>query len=247
MTLADKSLAFARSIGEEWQDRPGTDLRSFQQRYLYAQAFGTAHTARGYWILHREEQHHDCNLLARNLLERIFNGRVASKSPRHAVELMTCELSEHIRRLRLFQRELQHVPKEATQTIERLESELQVFLALLGTQEAPQWDYHRRAVEAEISTWAYRGLYSEFSCYTHAGYEVGRPRELNKPSNLADFIALLAPLDTAMFLHRLSCTETQCEIGARYKTLYEEFRNEMLGEPTSENRQLGAGGKSLPD
>ncbi len=232
-TLPDKSLAFARLIGEQWQDQSALDQPSFQRRYLYVQSFGAAHTARSYWILHHAKQFNDCNVLARNLLERIFNSRVASKSPEHAVELIAYELSERIRRLRLLQVEHQTLPPEATEKITELERELQVFLSLLGTQSVPQWDWYRRAVEAGISSWAYRGLYSEFSCYTHAGYEVSRPQELNKPSNFADFTALLAPIDTAMFLHRLSCNKTRCDVGSEYKALYEEFRNETLGEPTS--------------
>src|SRR5258706_21393 len=96
MTLPDKSLEFARSIGEQWQDQSGIDLGAFQRRYLYVQSFGAAHTAKSYWILHHAKQHNDCNVLTRNLLERIFNSRVASKSPKHAVELIAHELSDRI-------------------------------------------------------------------------------------------------------------------------------------------------------
>ena len=235
MKLADKSLAFARCVGERWQDQPAMDLPSFQRRYLYVQSFGAAHTARSYWILHRAKQHNDCNVLARNLLERIFNSRVAAKSPKHAVELIAYELSKRISGLRRLLREHQRLPKKATETIERHESELKVFLSLLGTQSVPQWDYYRRASVAGISSWAYRGLYSGFSCYTHADYGVSRPQDSNKPSSFADFIALLAPVETALFLHAPACTDTSCEVGLRYKALCDEFSNKTLEERISED------------
>jgi len=100
----------------------------------------------------------------------------------------------------------------------------------LGSSTAPQWDYYRRAADASIA-WAYRGLYSEFSCYTHAGYEMSRPPELNKPWRLSNFIALLAPIDTALQFHRLSCTEQPCNVAADYAALYSEIQSETLGEP----------------
>jgi len=230
VTFADKSFSFARSIGEQWQDPNSNDLPSFQRRYLYVQSFSAAHTASSYWILRRADKQYDCNVLARNLLERIFNSRVAHKSPRHAVELIAWELSERIRHLRLFQ--TVH-PQMDMQTIQGYESDLRVFLSLLGMSSAPQWDFYRRADEAGISSWAYRGVYSLLSGYTHAGYERGRPKEISGPTSLADFVALLAPIDTAFLFHRISCTDVRCEIGSQYKALYDEFERETIGRTTS--------------
>ena len=120
MTLADKSLAFALSIGGEWRDLGGADSTSYQRRYLYTQAFGAAHTAKSYWILHEAGQHSDCNALGRKLLEHLFNSRVASQSPRNAVELIAYELSERIRRLRLLMGEHKRVPREVAADVQRL-------------------------------------------------------------------------------------------------------------------------------
>ena len=100
---------------------------------------------------------------------------------------------------------------------------------MCGTHRVPQWDYLRRAVVARLSSWAYRGLYSKFSLYAHAGYEMSQPQEVNRPSGLADFIALLAPIDTAMCLHQLSCGQTPCEVLVKYKALCAEFRSKTLG------------------
>jgi len=128
--------AYRNSSGTNVLCRPGALTgRLFQQ------------AARGYWLLREAEQYNDCFVLARNLLERIFNSRVASKSPKHAIELIAHELSKRIRGLRLLQREHQRLPKEATETIGRLDSELKVFLSMLGTKPVPRWDYYRRASE----------------------------------------------------------------------------------------------------
>jgi hypothetical protein len=232
MTVADRTLAFARSIGKDWKDTQEMDLSAFQRRYLYLQSLGAAHSARAYWILHRAQQHNECHMIARNLLERIFNSRVAIKSSKHAVELIASELSDRIHRLQLWQRDTPGLPAQLTDLIERHERELHEFLKMLNTSIAPQWDYYRRASEANIA-WAYRGLYSDFSRYTHAGYDTTRPQELNKAWSVTDFIALLAPIDTALQLHRLSCSESPCKVAADYAALYEEILNITLSERIS--------------
>lgn len=222
MMLQDQTLAFARSIGQPWKDEFGMDLLGFQQRHLHAQALAAAHTARGYWILHRENQHNECHILARNLLERIFNSRLARKSAKHANELIVSDLTNHIARLKSWQKDEPTPDSVVVELIERLEKELQQFLALLGQKKPRKWDCSQRAAEVGLS-WAYRTLYSDFSIYTHAGYQISRPPDLNKPSNLADFIALFAPIDTAIHLHQLSCTDNPCKVAADYKALYDEI------------------------
>jgi hypothetical protein len=125
MTLPDKTLAFARSVGEDWTDKwKKNELLGFQQRYLYVHALAACHTARSYWILHREGQHNECHILARNLLERIFNSRVASKSPEHAVELIASEVADRIRRLRMWHLHQATLPTGMEDTIKRYEGEL---------------------------------------------------------------------------------------------------------------------------
>src|SRR5262249_30658716 len=109
--------------------------------------------------------------------------------------------------------------------------ELHQFLSLLGTKAAPKWDYFRRAKEAMIDSWAYRGLYAELSCYAHAGFEMSRPTERKKPWRWANFVALLAPIDTAMPLHGVSCADEPCPVGNRYKALLDEINRLIFGQP----------------
>lgn len=192
--LPDKSLAFAKKIVDTWNDAGGCDCKAYQRRYLYRSAFGAYHTAKSYWILHENNCFSDCDILARNLLERIFNSVFAKESPTHAVELICHELNDKIRRFKLLNNGPNASP-ENSKSIEDHEKLLQTFLGLISKSEAPDWNYCRRAEESGLSR-IYRSGYFDLSRYAHAGYEVPRPEKHDQQSKTTDFIALVAPVLT---------------------------------------------------
>ncbi len=203
--LPHRSLGFAKKIGETWSDCRGGDCKAYQRRFLYVGAFGAYHTARAYWLLHENNSFNDCGILARNLLERIINSAFAAKSPTHAVELISHELNDKIRRLKL----LDHGPNaspELTGSIADHEKHLHSFLTLINKSRAPDWSYCRRAEEAGMLGF-YRSGYFNLSRYAHAGYEVARPEKHNQQSNTTDFIALVAPIMTVAQCHGVDCLD----------------------------------------
>jgi hypothetical protein len=88
IALADKSNAFARGIVGEWKDTFDLDARGFQLRYLYLNSYRAAVSAQSFWLLHSHGRFHDAQIIARTLLERIVNNRVARHSPKRACSLL---------------------------------------------------------------------------------------------------------------------------------------------------------------
>lgn len=229
-SLPGKSLGFAKTIGETWNDAGGSDCKAYQRRYLYVSAFGAYHTATSYWILHENNRFSDCNILARNLLERVFSSAVANRSPTYAVELISHELSEKIRRFKLLNNGPNASP-ENSKSIEDHEKRLQTFLRLINRSEAPDWNYYRRAEESGLRSY-YRSGYFNLSRYAHAGYEVPRPEKHNEQSKTSDLIALVAPVFTKVLYHAVDCPDCirdKCVVANEFKALSRDFSLCTLG------------------
>lgn len=223
-TLRDNSLAFAKGVVIARSNPRFADCETYQKEFLYRNAFGAHETAKSYWILHNNKRFSDCVTLARNLLERIVNSSCGSKSPTHAVELISFELSEKIRHAKLWKPSL-NVSTQLDSSVKEHEKILPVFLRLLGKNKAPDWNWKRRFDEAGLPGF-YRSAYSNFSRYTHAGYETPRPEKHNQKSNAADFIALAAPVMTAAKYHALICPICQmgkCDFIANSRKLLQTF------------------------
>jgi Family of unknown function (DUF5677) len=234
--LRDKSLSFAKRLGCTWSDTGGHDCKAYQRRYLYVHAFGAFSTAKSYWILHESKCFSDCVILARNLLERIISSGVGAKSPAHAVELISHELSDKIRRAKLWTPS-PNIAKRLGDMIKEHERDLSTFLSLIGKRKAPAWGkFEKRFDEAGLPGF-YRSVYFEFSRYAHAGYEVPRPENHDRRSKAADFIALVAPVITAGNCHLVDCPDCnqgKCGVHEESMALLEDFSSRVL-ENTSGN------------
>jgi hypothetical protein len=227
--LRDKSLSFAKRLGCPWIDTGGGDCKAYQRRCLYIHASGALNTAKSYWILHENKCFSDCVILARNLLERIISSSVGAKSPTHAVELISHELSDKIRRAKLWTPS-PSIATKLSDMIKDHEKILPTFLGLIGKGEAPAWDLKKRFDEAGLPGF-YRSLYFEFSRYAHAGYEVPRPVNYNRQSKAADFIALAAPVITAGNCHLVDCPDCKqgkCGVHEESMALLEDFSSQVL-------------------
>jgi hypothetical protein len=230
-TSRDKSLTFAKRIVGNWRDPTCVDCASYQKYFLYINAFGAHETAKSYWILHKNKRFSDCLGLARNLLERIVNGICGSKSPTQAVELISHELSDKIRRAKLW-KPSPNISPQLNASIKEHEKILPVFLRLLGISEAPDWNWKKRFDEAGLPSF-YRSAYFNFSRYAHAGYEVPRPGKRNQLSKAADFIALVAPVLTAANYHAVNCPNCQrgkCDLLSNSMALLHYFSARTLGK-----------------
>jgi hypothetical protein len=224
----DKSLEFAKTICAAWKDTRSCDCKAYQRRFLFVNAWAAYNTAKSYWILHENKCFDDCVILARNLLERIFNSACAAKSPTHAVELISHELTEKIRHAKQCSPNAQ---AQLTPSINEHEKILQTLLGLMKKMKAPQWSYRRRAEAAGLVAYYLSGYFS-FSRYAHAGYEVPRPEKQNQQSNAADFIALVAPVLTAANYHAVDCPDFRqgkCDVHAESMALLQDISLRTLG------------------
>lgn len=227
--LRDKSLSFAKRVVCTWNDTGGGDCKAYQRRYLYVHASGAFNTARSYWILHGNKYFGDCVILARNLLERIVSSICGVKSPTNAVELIAHELSDKIRRAKLWTPS-PNIAKQLGDMIKEHERDLPTFLGLIGKREAADWNYQKRFDEAGLPGF-YRSAYFHFSRYAHAGYEVPRPENHNAQSKEADFIALAAPVITAGNCHMVDCPDCDqgnCGVHAEAMALLQDFSSRVL-------------------
>jgi len=207
---------------------------AYQKEFLYRNAFGAHETANSYWILHKNKRFSDCVTLARNLLERIVNSSCGSKSPTHAVELISYELSEKIRHAKLW-KPSSNVSAQLDSSIKEHEKILPVFLCLAGKGKATDWNWKKRFDEAGLPGF-YRSAYFDFSRYAHAGYETPRPGKRNQISKAADFIALVAPVMTAANYHALICPNCQigkCDFPAKSHELLKSFSRVLRTQKSS--------------
>ena len=216
MNLPDDTFLYAHKIGSPWTDPIGFTLEDFQSRFLYTQCLGASQTAKSYWLLHSNGRFQDCNILARNLLERIFNSRLAIKSSRHAVELLANELAAECEGWRKGINEFGDRVPENLNHVQCLNQELANFEKLLGGK-APNWSYYDRAKESGLAAY-YRSAYFHLCSYTHATHTTPVEKS-DYPCPATDYIALMAPIDTAVTLHRLSCPRADCELDEQYVLL----------------------------
>jgi hypothetical protein len=233
--LAQESLAFAEKTGSSWQETGGGDCNAYQRSFLCRQAFGSYHTAKSYWILHENGCFSDCVGLSRNLLERIANSVCGAKSPLHAVELITYELSEKIRHAKLWTPS-PHLSVDLQRAVQEHEAILPTFLTLINATKAPDWGFIKRFQEGGVRGY-YRSAYFDFSRYAHAGYEVPRPGKFNEQSKAADFIALTAPVITGAIYHALDCndcSQAKCVLHAESLGLLKKFSSLTLGGEAKE-------------
>ena len=232
ISLPDKTLAFAKHIGDAWTQPDGMGMREFQERFLYSQTLGAARTAKSYWILRSEGQDFDTQVLARCLLERVFSSRVAKMDSRYAVEMIASEIDDRIEYQRRWIKSHGDATEDKTAHLHSLESDLKVFMTLLGNPSVPKWDYFRRAEKAGVA-WAYRSAYSEFSRFVHTGYDATAFGE-ECALNVSDFIALVAPIDTAIWLHHCS-TGGSTTNDDSYLRLFSEIQIQCWGNATVGN------------
>ena len=226
--LAKESLVFAERVGDGWKDAPMPDCLAAQEQFLCRQAFGAYHTAKSFWILHENGRLTDCIVLARNLLERIVNSTFGWKSPNHAVELIAHEYNTTIKQAEQWDTLLGGSPN-LQQVITENKKALRAVLSLLNKTEAGDWKIFKRFEECGSGMErCYRSLYFHFSRYAHAGFEVPRPGKHNEPSEASEFVALLAPVLTAINYHRRDgheCSHGKCRIGDEGMALAGRFSN----------------------
>lgn len=235
--LPDKTLSFAKLIGDAWTQPDGMGMREFQERFLYSQTLGAARTAKSYWILRSKGQDFDAQVLARCLLERIFSSRVAKIEPRYAVEMIASEIDDRIQHQKKWISSHGDATGDKAAHLHNLQSDLKMFLALLEAPTVPKWDYYRRAKKAGVS-WAYRSAYSEFSRFVHTGYDVTAFRD-ECALHVSDYLAFVAPIDTALWLYHCS-TGGSTTYDHAYSQLFSEIQVRCWGNSTIEDRADGS-------
>jgi hypothetical protein len=167
-------------------------------------------------------------VLARNLLERIVNSAFGLKSPNHAIELIANEYNTTIKQAEKWDR-LLGGSTDLQQVIAENKSALKTVLGVLNKTEAQDWNIFKRFEECGSGMeQCYRSLYFHFSRYAHAGFEVPRAGRHNQKSEASEFVALLAPVFTAIYYHRRDghdCRQGKCPIGDEGLALTARFRN----------------------
>ena len=216
-THASKVHEFAFPVLEGWQDLDSHDPKGFQSRYLYKQALGASQMAEAFWVLFHAGQHDASKMIARHLLERVYSARLAKESPEEAIDLIIHDISERIKKMKLFLEDNQSVPGSEIikQRIKEHETEKERLTKLLG-REPSRLDFFQRAERVKLK-WSYRTMYWNFSRYIHAGFEFPNVSELNMPEQDSAMLALFAPMDTAQQLHGLNCSGEGCDSAEKYE------------------------------
>ena len=230
IALADKSNAFARDIFKNWEENFPFDAKGFQYRYLYANSFRAAKSAQSFWLLYSRGFFHDAQIIARTLFERIVNSRVASKSPERACELLATNRFDDKAGV---QKMIDIDPKnynhpEMKEHLELYQREIDHFLGLSKTTKAKKRNFLEMCKEVKLE-WAYRMIYREFSEYTHASFGVASKDPVEDDCKMAAFIALLAPMDTAIQYDSAFHGEERKVLADNYRALYNEFADPLLG------------------
>jgi hypothetical protein len=89
---------------------------------------------------------------------------------------------------------------ELQQVVAENKNALKAVLGLLNPTEVQDWNIFKRFEECGSGLeLCYRSLYFQFSRYAHAGFEVPRPGRHNQQSDASEFVALLAPVFTAIY------------------------------------------------
>ena len=190
IALADKCNAFARDVVGEWKDSKNWNAQGYQMRYLYSNAYRSAHTAFAFWKLHAIGAYHECHILARVLLERIVNGRIATMSPERALRLMVTELGKEIKGIKSW-KDLQKL-NDATinNWLAEHAAKCNELLKLLNLAEPPRWNFFKLIAEVKLEP-LYRTAYRDLSQYTHASFSVSAPGCGDEDCRMMKFVALL--------------------------------------------------------
>lgn len=222
-SLALETFEYAQSTMHGWRDNGAMDSKGFQARYLFRQALGALEMAEAFWSLFRLGHHDAGRIIARHLLERIYSARLAKQSPADAVDLIIHDIGERIKRMKQWLEDNPSVKERATiqQRIAEHENEQTQFLSMLGRKPS-KLDFFSRAKLIDLG-WSYRSLYWDFSRHVHASFELPKETEMNVPQKDATMIALFAPMDTTHQLHTLTCPGKGCDMGEKYKKLYNKI------------------------
>jgi len=229
--LADKSNAFARDVIGDWEDTFAFDANGFQFRYLYSNAYRSAVSAQAFWMLHLNGRIHESKIIARTLLERIVNGRVAALSPERACSLLATDrfkARENVRKLINFDAGTFDTPEIQAKQAER-QDEIDKFLKLAGRTEVVPWNFADMCKEAKIE-WAYRMLYTDLSEYTHASHGTAPAKAGDEVSETALYLALVAPMDTATQYDLAFHGKQRDDLFHAYKALYSKIADPILGK-----------------
>ncbi len=227
--IADKSFAFAKRFLDAWTDVDTHGPVEFQNRYLFKQMIGACQFSQAYWTLYQTRERDAGRMIARHILERVFNARVAKISPHLAVELIAHDINEKIEKVELFIEQNPDLPDKnvLVAKVAELAAERKIFLDYIGLEAAPNWNYYRRAEKVHLQ-WAYRSMYMDFSRFVHANYELPDLVRRDEECPFANFVALFGPLDTAASLHSLTCSDgAGCSVSAEYGEILQE-----IGEAT---------------
>jgi hypothetical protein len=229
INLADRTNAFAKEIIGDWTDTFRLDATGFQYRYIYSNAFRAAVSAQSFWLLHSRRRFHDAQIIARTLLERIVNGRVAAISPERACSLLATDRQEELEKVRKI-RNFDPTNFDTAQIQAQLDlyqQEIDKFLKMASRSDVLTWNFAEMCKEVQLE-WAYRMLYASFSDYTHASYGVGTGDPSIEEMRIALHIALLAPMDTSTQYDRVFHGKERSEISQKYTELYNEFSDLLL-------------------
>ena len=193
--LLQRSLSFAKEIGEQWKESEGIRLQVLSAA-VPDTSTPSLRTARhsSYWLLHASNHFNDWpRILARNLLERMFRlwtcrkvtGTCSGASGSRTVPRKSGTLSSCGSRLSAWE--------ELAVPIQTLKEELRCasWPAPRTKAEEVQLGFGVLKTPAYCTTTG-SGIFN-LSRYAHAGYEVSRPEEYDRQSRTSDFIALTCP------------------------------------------------------
>lgn len=225
-SLVHEVSNFAFPVLKAWKATGKQDAASFQSSYLYTQALGASHMAESFWVLFNLDKHDAAKIVARHLLERVYNARFAGKSPEDAVDLICHEIADKIKRQKQFLeanpklKPSERIPIEGS--IASHDVDLQKFLTLLGRPPTENLSIYKRANLVQLK-WAHRSIYMDLSNYAHANYEHPHQGEIDIPERIAPAMGLFAPMDCAHQLHKLTCKGGACDMGKKYTSLYDKI------------------------
>jgi len=217
--LAEKSLKYAKKTNITWGDPNDYSPKAWQTRYLYTLLGAAIDTSKVYWTIRSELKGaiSEQEILSRIQLERLAKTYLAKDSPKKALEIIYGELTEEIKRLgRWKENDTSKLDGFEAMIAEREAASIAIKKQI-GSEDVRSWHNMRELfTEAKIES-LYFSAYFYLSMSTHSCFATKWNQ--STPKGLCDFLALITPLETAYYAHRIHCHSGKCQKCSSYQEL----------------------------
>lgn len=206
MTIYEKVTDFAATIVDRWgQNQPiEYNADTIQQQYLFAMASGALRSLHSFATLEQANSLHDLPIIARILLERSVRADFARRSKANAIALMISEGNERIDKMEKFLSLRNGNVEGLKDKIDSLKEDLAELEKHLEAGYPRGLNVFRIFELCDLEA-VYRSAYHLFSQPVHGSFHSGF--QSVKVDPVMRFVMLMAPVETANFLHMVVAGE----------------------------------------